>query len=361
MRWFANQRRRRNYRPHVSTRETIAGAAILVLLAVVVVSIYTKGKRYDPNVFALDPSLLTASEVLPVLDAEPAPDDQSSGDIVTPTTDEDASAGAGGSFLPPTLPSGWRVMGRVERYTPDNLYIKINGRAEQYLSYGVVGMETVGIARSSDPSVFIDAYVYDMGTDTNALGIFSIERSPGGSVSYGDEGYRAGASIFFRKGRYYTQLLPSDDAPAVRQAADALARSISSAQPASTQRPWAMDAFPKAGLIAGTFQYQAKDALGISFLKDVYTSKYRSGDAEVVAFLTRAANDAAAQALFEQYVGYIDRFGEPVEGSSGLTIGDFGGSYDIVFRRGTVVGGVSAATDQAAAESVAELLRNALK
>ena len=350
-RLFDKQRRRRNFRPTIGLRETSLGAVILVLLAGVGVSIYVKGGVYDESLFALDADLLAEGEVLPTVSYAAAPE-------AAPAS----SAQAG--FLPVTPPAGWQAMGPVERYTPDNLYVKINGRAEQYLDFDVVGMETMTLVHDADSSRFLDAYIYDMATQVNALGIFATERSPGDDAAYGSDGYSVGSSVFFRKGQYYTQLLGSDDAPETRDALAAVALALDAAQPGEKAgASWADAAFPSDGLVAGTNGYLSDNAFGLSFLSDVYTANYGSGGATVTCFLAKRDVREQAAELWIAYGDYIDEFGSRAAmdwEDVPVVAGDFGGFYDVVFSKNGYFGGVTNATDLEAAEQYARALADNL-
>jgi hypothetical protein len=353
--FFRNNRRRRNHRPHVSPVESAVGVVVLVLLAAIAGAVYVKGRHYDPGIFALDASLLPRAEDAPAAEqAVRLPEEPAEEGAPQPTS----------AILPPTLPAGWRALGPVERFVPANLYVKINGRAEQYRAYGVVSLEVVSAGPAEGAGHFLDIYVYDMGTDANALGIFSVERSPGEAFAVGEEGYIAGNSLYFRQGRFYTQILASAQTPALRSAMAEIARQIASTQPAGERRPWAFDAFPAEGLVPNSVQYLPKDAFGLPFLKEVYTARYRAGDTEVVGFLMRAKSLEAAQAALDGYAAYVEGYGEKAEDvderDGRRLVGDLGGMYDVVFRKGLYVGGVNSAWDREAAEALARRLRSAL-
>jgi len=111
----------------------------------------------------------------------------------------------------------WRPPSRVDRFTADNLYVKIDGRAEAYLRFQVVGL-TFGVYRHvSDTGRTLDVYWYDMGTPENALGMYRSEQPPDATtIPIGRAGYQVGGAVFFCKASSYVQVLPSrpDDAAA---------------------------------------------------------------------------------------------------------------------------------------------------
>ncbi len=105
---------------------------------------------------------------------------------------------------------GWRAPRRVSRYSPDDLYVKINGRAEEFLRFHVAGLTFGTYEHRTDAGRTIDVYFYDMGEPANAAAIYRAEAAPGATpVGVGTEGYQIGPAVFFWKGAGYVQLLPS--------------------------------------------------------------------------------------------------------------------------------------------------------
>jgi hypothetical protein len=198
MAFLDDRRRKKQQRVRVSDLEKRIGYVILVLIAGVAVAIYAKGRRFDPDLFALDVTALEAGApvVAPTVELRTpelsSPLDESSGDA---------------PFQPP---NGWRVMGAVERFDPENLYVKINGRAEQFLSYGFVELVAATLLSDAHPDAFIDVFIYNMGTSLNAFGVFAAERSSGEPADHGEKAYASEGSLFFRTGTYYVQIIASD-------------------------------------------------------------------------------------------------------------------------------------------------------
>ena len=115
------------------------------------------------------------------------------------------------STFPASGPNGWRTLAQVSRFTPETLYIKINGRADVYLRLNVVGLAFGTYRHEADRDRAIDVYCYDMGAPANALGIYQAEAAPeADSVAVGREGYQVGGAVFFHEGGSYVQVLPLD-------------------------------------------------------------------------------------------------------------------------------------------------------
>jgi hypothetical protein len=159
-------------------------------------------------------------------------------DVPSPDSGEpglDGSAGVASLLPDSALPDSgipdWQPPRRVERFTPGNLYVKIDGQAEAYLKLGCVGLTFGTYAHATDAGRAIDVYWYDMGTQQNALRAYQAEAPRDvPPVSVGDGGYQAGSAVFFRKGANYVQVMPTQpgdaDAEVARKIAERLAAGI---------------------------------------------------------------------------------------------------------------------------------------
>jgi hypothetical protein len=119
------------------------------------------------------------------------------------------------SVFPELRLEGWRPLARGEHFSADDLYVKIDGRADAYLGFHVVGLTFGAYAHASDPGRTVDVYWYDMGTPANAEAVYRSEAAPGATaVPLGAAGYQVGGALFFWKGSSYVQVLPGqpDDA-----------------------------------------------------------------------------------------------------------------------------------------------------
>ena len=105
---------------------------------------------------------------------------------------------------------GWLPPRKVSRFTPENLYLKINGRADAYLQFHVVGLTFGTYHHQTDSDRALDVYWYDMGESENAFGMYRSEAPPDlEPVEFGREGYQTGGAVYFWKGSSYIQVLPT--------------------------------------------------------------------------------------------------------------------------------------------------------
>lgn len=159
---------RRLVRRRISRAETAAGVVILVVLATVAVWIHRQGRAFDPASRDISFQTLQRSSVADTLYRTPIKR------WADPTRE---GAGPGqpdlGLFPPALLEGGWSLDGRVETYDPENLYVKIDGAAEQYLAFGFRELFYVTLAREGQ---FLTLELYDQGRMAHALGVFARQR-----------------------------------------------------------------------------------------------------------------------------------------------------------------------------------------
>jgi hypothetical protein len=339
----------------ISGTETAISCMLLLLLAGIGVAIFTKGQVYDPGLFRPEIFALSKQRTAEVRSADSRADSPASAGGQTPSPGTGVQAPSPSGLLDDLAPQGWKPLENATHFTADTLFEKIDGRAEQYLDYKFVGLTCVSLVNAQDSKQFIDVYLYDMGQPAQAFGVFSIERTEGlPAVALGREGYRAEASYFFWKGRYYVQLLASGKGTNLAQVGLNVARTLEKRLKDDGKPLWGLQALPEKDRIPGSVQYFTVDAMSLDFMKETYIALYRRGDAQVTAFLSKqSSRDAAAKTLFS-YEGHMKKHGKVVEkretDTYTLITADMGGAFDVVFRKGSLIGGVSMVEDLSVAE-----------
>jgi hypothetical protein len=277
------------------------------------------------------------------------------------------------------LPPGWTVGKSGERhletFNADNLYEKIDGRAESFLQYNVKGMAYTFYHPTGDPSNELQLYIFEMADPLKALGKYGSEKPDDAqAVAIGDEGYTSAGSTLLYAGRYYTQIVSTQDDPKFAAFALALARRVAARQkpggaavPAPTQvatpagagttnpavattaatpenvtpmprqapeKP-AAPAATKPAASAGnapstvspaTFfallpaqgrqgspKYVAQDVFGYSFLSDVFMADYKDGDVTWQGFLRPYRDAEEAKTVLDKYKAGVKRDGAEVK------------------------------------------------
>ncbi len=311
------------------------------------------------------------------------------------------------AMLPMTgLPPGWTIgksgEKHLETFNADNLYEKIDGRAESFLQYGVKGMAYAFYHPTGDPSNELQLYVFEMGDSLKALGKYGSEKPEEFQpVSIGDQGYTTAGSTLFYAGKYYTQIVSTADDPkfaafalelarrvVARQkpgagGASGIASSSVAATPAPASKPVdseeAAEAKPAAaevtpatyfGLLPakgreGEPKYVAQDAFGYSFFSDVFMADYKEGSVTWQGFLRPYHDAQEARAVFQKYIEGVKKDGAEIktiaaEGADEIVVSTNIGLVDVVFRKGNTVAGANGATAAPQAEAYARAMAKAL-
>jgi hypothetical protein len=314
------------------------------------------------------------------------------------------------SGLPPVWTVGKSGDKHLETFNADNLYEKIDGRAESFLQYGVKGMAYAFYHPTGDPSNELQLYIFEMADALKALGKYGSEKPEEFQpVEVGDQGYTTAGSLLFYSGKYYTQIVSTADDPKFAAFALDLARRVAPKQKpagagaptptapegvASNAAPAAKPAEPKTpageaklaaetkpaaaevtpatlfGLLPaqrreGEPKYIAQDAFGYSFLSDVFMADYKDGDVTWQGFLRPYRDEQEAKAVFKKYIEGVKKDGAEVksiqaEGADEIVVSSNIGLVDVVFRKGNAVAGANGATAAAPAETYARALAKSL-
>jgi hypothetical protein len=318
------------------------------------------------------------------------------------------------------LPSGWEPGKSGKRYLetfkPDNLYEKIDGRAESFLQYGVKGMAYAFFHPTGDRSNELQIYIFEMPDSLKALGKYGSEKpDEATSVAIGDEGYTSASSTLFYSGRFYTQIVSTKNDPKFSSFALELARRVAARQrpegTAAAPRPSPGIAVPPGGpgfegevksrfglglptsasgraqppaseaspeitpstLFAllpaekrsGEPKYVAQDVFGYSFLSDVFMADYKDGNVSWQGFVRPYRNSQEARTVFEKYIAGVKTDGGEVkallaDGADEIVASRNIGLVDIVFRKGNTLAGANGATASGPAEAFARALARSL-
>jgi len=285
------------------------------------------------------------------------------------------------SMLPLTdVPSGWTVgndmapsgHARLETFNADNLFEKINGRAESFIQYDVKGMAYTSYHPVGDDSGDVQLYIFEMGSQLKALGKYGSEKPDDAeTVAIGSEGYTSAGSVFFYAGAYYTQLVSNKDDPKYAMFALELARRVAARQmPAQTAAaegsggktakaaatPEGLFSLLPAGPKRSSPKYVAQDVFGYSFLSDVFMADYQEGSSTWQGFLRPYSSPEEAKAVFEKYVTSAKQDGADLkkieaEGADQMVLCSNVGLFDVIFLKGNAIGGANGATEASPAET----------
>jgi hypothetical protein len=263
------------------------------------------------------------------------------------------------SFI--AAPAGFHPASTVETYNPENLYEKIDGKAEMYLDAGFKAMTCQRFASMKDGGDWLEVFAYDMGDAVNAFGVYGQQRrSDVVPLDVTPFSYKTVDGIYFAAGGTYVEIHGSSQSSDLEAAMLAVARTVAGTVKVDPGIAAAIATFPKEDQVAGSAALYPTEAFGCSFLDDVYTMQYSIGGKTVMAFASPRESAQAAAKLANDYEQFVIQ-----NGGADVSLGmaDFPakvlklyGTTEIVFARGSIVAGIHAAEDQMAAMNLAKKL-----
>ena len=285
------------------------------------------------------------------------------------------------------IPAGWAV-GKsgdhyLETFNAENLFEKIDGRAESFVDFKVKGMAYTYYHPVGDESNEVQVYIFELGDTLKALGKYGTEKPDEAKpIAVGNEGYTTAGSTLFYAGPYYTQIVSTQDDPKFAAFALDLAKRIAAAQKPAPSVASADGADPGKPAIAATSpeqifaflpkgpghanpNYVPADVFGYSFLSDVFLADYAEDGADWKGFLRPYASPEEARAVFTKYVASVKQDGAEVkeiqaEGADSMVVVSNIGLIDAFFIKGNTLAGAAGATKQKPAEAFARAFAKVL-
>ena len=273
------------------------------------------------------------------------------------------------SMLPlADLPAGWEVSPagskHLEAFNAVNMYEKIDGRAESFTQNDVSGMAYTSYHPIGDDSSDVQIYIFefDHTKPLRAQTKYNTEKPDElTKIDIGTEGYTAAGSLLFFVDPYYTQIVSTVDDPKFAQFAEAIARRVVAKQGSADKGKSPADAIfallPAEPAKADP-TLVATDAFGYGFLAEVFMADYKDGDVTWQGFIRPYKTVEQAEAVIAEYLAAAKRDGGEFKlvdapGADQMVVCSNVGLVDAIFRRGSVIGGASGATDPAKAEAFA--------
>jgi len=340
--------------PRGSISQTLIGVLILLILAGITATILHRQLVYvSPLTAQADGGKSTGTGNTPAVNGN-AP-------IASKPCQAEPSPAAPLRFMPP----GLSEMTPEESFGPDELFEKIDGRAELYLAAGFVALHCQRFADAQDCNQWMETFVYDMGTPDNAYSVFSQQRRPGVKDSdVAQQAYMTQNSLHLAHSRYYVEIVQATPTPRMTDAAVAFARKFVADIAGGGKKLVELELFPADNLRPGSISRATENQFGIEGLDNVYTAVYVVEGKTVTAFLSRRKSPQEADILAKAYADFFLPFGaktiakdSPVGGAKTLEID---GTFKCVFTRGSLLAGVHEAPDAASARAVAEKMSRKL-
>ncbi len=261
-----------------------------------------------------------------------------------------------------SLPENAAPLTKPEVFDAGSLSDKIDGKAELYLSAGFLQLKCQRITESGNPESWSEVFVYDMGNPDNAFSVFSSQRRQDAEpLDVSEYSYRTKNALFLAHGNYYLEIISSAASEKNFDFMNTVIKNFIRDNPVKSAAALReTDLFPEPGLIENSIALLSADVFGYNELNRVFTAGYKIGGTELTAFLSRRETSEEAARLASGFHAFLMTFGAKEQNPS-VQIGnaklvEIMESYDIIFSRGTFLGGIHEAENKEAAEKLADSL-----
>lgn len=264
------------------------------------------------------------------------------------------------------IPSGFEALSKAENYNADNLYEKIDGKAPLYLEAGFKELTTQRFVSKSDPNLWMELYIYDMGNIRNGFGVYSEQRREGSEAFASMQfAYKTGNALYFVDGKYYIEIVGASESEKLTKAITNLAQKTQTNLAVEPNASIAeLSFFPQENLVPDSFKLYPVNAFGLDKLTNIFTARYKVGEEIITAFIGKKADLKEAEATAESYRKFLTENGAVIKNTDNKAlvgkVMDLYGATEIVFTVGPFVAGVHEVENQQAAEKLAEILYKAL-
>ena len=195
---------------------------------------------------------------------------------------------------------GYRKVSNYPVFTRDNLYNFIDGAADGYLAYGFEELNVTEYVKGKNT---IKLEIYRHKDNTNAFGIYSSERSASFRfLNIGSQGFKAGETLNFFKGRYYVKIRVTSGSGKTVQVLETLALRVADALPGDATMPKTLNDFPESGRKANEETYINNGVLGHEFLKGAFRANYELADQPFSIFIIDSKDGEDCRKTVNRYL-----------------------------------------------------------
>jgi len=324
----------------VSVAQQVTGYAILAGLALILTGLLIQQSRFNPAVTALQPPGVGGA------------------------VSQGWSPAGSDAFSFPAV-SGFTPQGPQQRFGPENLSDKINGKAELYLSAGFRSLAVQSFQLAEPSQAYLEVFVYDMGSPENAYAVFSSQRRPGAApLTFRPHAYATANALYFTSDRYYVELILDRAVADVDAVLGELLSALLAILPSAETKETLAAAFPPLGLAPDSIRLNAADAFGLAGFNQVYTAEYTLPEGLATAFLSAAPDAAAAADAARRYQDFLLANGFQVVKQPAIpdeiTILAFEDVFEAIVVVDRILAGVHEAPSWTAALELAQRLQQAL-
>ncbi len=191
---------------------------------------------------------------------------------------------------------GYKIGEDYPVYTPDDLWNYIDGAADAYLALGFLDLTIKEYVKGKKT---IKAEIYRFANDSQAFGIYSLERAPDYNfISAGVQGYNEEGVVNFYKGVNYVKIMTQSKSKKVNESMISLAGLIADRISGRNDFPVSVKSFPKEGLLKNMETYILEGVLGHDYLRGAFRASYETeGDRFEIYVIEPASFADAALAV----------------------------------------------------------------
>ncbi len=203
------------------------------------------------------------------------------------------------SWLPQI--DGWTLSDKVEVFTPDNLFDRINGSAPLFLENNFREMTAMEYTNGDD---YITIQAYRHGSPEDTFGMYASERSPEMNFfPFGAEAQGDDTNIYFFAGNMYVKMWANgtgEMGDVMKKIADDFAKNI---EP-NPAYPVLIQKLPQEGKQPRSETYITSNYIGHNFLNGVYTANYELNGQSFQAFIIDAKTVEDARKMLSAYFDF---------------------------------------------------------
>jgi hypothetical protein len=252
----------------------------------------------------------------------------------------------------------------VENYNAENLYEKIDGKADLYLQNGFVSLQCRRYSSKVSEQNWAEVYVYDMAKTKNAFAVYSGQKRTGRkSLDWAQFGYKTTDSIYIAAGNFYFEIILSADSNELLQAAEAGAKQLAALASKIPSEPFAIGFFPKDNLVSDSYRLIGKDAFGCEGMDNIFTATYNIDANDLTAYIADMNDSGSAQALFEKYHKFLIENGGKELANTALPEAkavELFGTTDIIFCDKNYFAGIRGSAPLGDLTNLAAIFKNSL-
>lgn len=264
--------------------------------------------------------------------------------------------------------SGFKTIGQTESYDKNNLYEKINGKAELYIPAGFSKLYYQRFGDEQNKNLWIELYIYDMADIHNAYSVFSLQRRLNAKMIslLPDFHYLTDNGVYLAYGNYYIEAVGSAENEKISKVLISMASSLAYKLFSAEQSKLIQEKFILLNTedIRSDVKLYAKGAFGFDGFENVFSCQYKIGSENVTVFLTQQKDARKAKKIADAYCKFMisnDAKEISIEELNAKAF-DYYGTTEIVFASGDFVGGVHESKSRPAAIKAAKkLIKNLSK